>query len=69
MPTTAVIDRTAELDELLQRRILFLDGATGTQVQALGIGEAEIRGERFADHHKDLKNFADMLCLTRPRRN
>nr|WP_231943782.1 methionine synthase [Aeoliella mucimassa] len=59
-------NRTAELDELLQRRILFLDGATGTQVQALGIGEAEIRGERFADHHKDLKNFADLICITQP---
>ncbi len=45
---------------------MFLDGATGTQVQALGIGEAEVRGERFADHHKDLKNFADMICLTQP---
>ena len=66
MLTTAVIDRTAELEELLQRRILFLDGATGTQVQALGIGEAEIRGERFADHHKDLKNFADLICITQP---
>ncbi|WP_425397661.1 methionine synthase [Aeoliella sp.] len=66
MLKTAVIDRTAELDELLQRRILFLDGATGTQVQALGIGEAEIRGERFAEHHKDLKNFPDLICITQP---
>ncbi|MCO6047448.1 methionine synthase [Aeoliella sp. ICT_H6.2] len=66
MLKTAVIDRTDELDALLQRRILFLDGATGTQVQALGIGEAEIRGERFADHHKDLKNFADLICITQP---
>ena len=38
----------------------------GTQVQALGLDEAAVRGERFADHHKDLKNFADILCLTHP---
>jgi len=25
-----------------------------------------MRGERFAGHHKDLKNFADVLCLTHP---
>lgn len=66
MLKTKVIDRTAELEELLQRRLLFLDGATGTQVQALGIDEARVRGERFAEHHKDLKNFADMICLTQP---
>ncbi len=28
--------------------------------------EAAVRGERFADHHKDLKNFSDILCLTHP---
>lgn len=62
------VDRTAELEDLLSRRILFLDGATGTQVQALGIDEASVRGERFADHHKDLKNFADLICLTQPEK-
>lgn len=66
MLSTAAIDRTAELEELLSRRILFLDGATGTQVQALGIDEAGVRGERFAEHHKDVKNFADLICLTQP---
>src|SRR3954451_19320147 len=38
----------------------------GTQVQALGFDERAMRGERFAGHHKDLKNFADVLCLTHP---
>lgn len=62
----AVKDRTAELEALLHERILLLDGATGTQTQALGIDEAGVRGERFADHHKELKNFGDLLCLTQP---
>ncbi len=38
----------------------------GTQVQALGLDEKGVRGERFAKHTKDLKNFPDILCLTHP---
>ena len=60
---TPLLDR---LDSLLEQRILLLDGAMGTQIQALGLDEAAIRGERFAEHDRDLKNFADILCLTRP---
>ncbi|TWT99192.1 Methionine synthase [Botrimarina colliarenosi] len=66
MPLEAAADQTELLQSLMAERVLLLDGATGTQTQALGIGEAEVRGERFADHHKDLKNFGDLLCLTRP---
>lgn len=66
MLKTATVDRTDELKDLLERRLLFLDGATGTQVQALGIDEASVRGAQFADHHKDLKNFADLICITQP---
>jgi 5-methyltetrahydrofolate--homocysteine methyltransferase len=57
-------DKTDTLKSLLDERILLLDGAMGTQVQALGLNERGVRGERFAGHHKDLKNFADILCLT-----
>jgi 5-methyltetrahydrofolate--homocysteine methyltransferase len=58
-------DSFAQLDSLLNDRILILDGAMGTQIQALQLDEAAIRGERFHDHDRDLKNFADILCLTR----
>lgn len=58
-------DSTATLENLLEDRILILDGAMGTQIQALGLDENAIRGERFAGHDRDLKNFADILCLTR----
>jgi 5-methyltetrahydrofolate--homocysteine methyltransferase len=64
MTATTVIDKTDVLESLLAERILVLDGAMGTQVQALGLDERAVRGERFADHHKELKNFADILCLT-----
>src|SRR4051812_7191855 len=66
MPTIALQDKTGQLEALLDERILVLDGAMGTQIQALRLDEAAVRGERFADHHNDLKNFADILCLTRP---
>ncbi|MEM6330616.1 MAG: homocysteine S-methyltransferase family protein, partial [Planctomycetota bacterium] len=65
-PPPAAQDRTAELETLLGERILLLDGAMGVEIQKLGIGEAEVRGERFADHHKELKNFGDLLCVTKP---
>ena len=63
----AVPDKTDQLRSLMEERILLLDGAMGTQIQALGLDEAAVRGERFAGHHKDLKNFPDILCLTRPK--
>ena len=61
-----VVDKTDQLETLLDERILILDGAMGTQIQLLQLSESDVRGERFHDHDKDLKNFADILCLTRP---
>ena len=55
-----------QLSELIRERILLLDGAMGTMVQRLQLDEAAVRGERFADHHKDLNRFSDILCLTHP---
>jgi 5-methyltetrahydrofolate--homocysteine methyltransferase len=52
------------LSHLIRERILLLDGAMGTMIQRLKLDEAAVRGDRFADHHKDLKNFSDILCLT-----
>ncbi|MEX2138579.1 MAG: methionine synthase [Pirellulales bacterium] len=54
------------IDQLLRERILVLDGAMGTMVHALGFGEADYRGSRFASHPKDLKNFIDILSITQP---
>ena len=48
------------------RRILVLDGAMGTQIQSLGLTEADFRGERYAGHGFDLKGNYDVLCLSRP---
>ncbi|HEV2969930.1 MAG TPA: methionine synthase [Pirellulales bacterium] len=54
------------LDRLLAERILVLDGAMGTMVHALKFDERDFRGEVFANHPKDLKNFIDVLVLTQP---
>ncbi len=66
MQTSNANDLTETLEELLDERILLLDGAMGTQIHDLGLHEAATRGERFARHDRDLKNFADILCVTRP---
>ena len=59
-------NRSAELISLLEKRILVLDGAMGTQVQTYGLDEAAFRGTRFANHPRDLKGASDVLALTKP---
>src|SRR6187397_604916 len=54
------------LRELLDRRILVLDGAMGTMVQRHKLTEADFRGPRFAAHSHDLRGNNDVLVLTRP---
>ncbi|MGE4240167.1 homocysteine S-methyltransferase family protein [Ramlibacter sp.] len=58
--------RGQALPALLEKRIAILDGAMGTMIQRFKLTEADYRGERFKDHHKDLKNNGDLLVLTRP---
>jgi len=52
--------------QLLQERILFLDGAMGTMIQRHKLEEADYRGKRFADWPSDLKGNNDLLVLTQP---
>jgi len=54
------------LEALLARRIVILDGAMGTMVQAHRLAEPDYRGQRFADSTRDLKGNHDLLCITRP---
>ena len=56
----------ATLRELLNKRILIIDGAMGTMVQRYKLQEAGYRGERFKDWPSDVKGNNDLLCLTRP---
>ncbi|MCG8315642.1 MAG: methionine synthase [Pseudomonadales bacterium] len=56
----------AQLETLLSEGILILDGAMGTMIQGYQLNEEDYRGERFADHHSDLKGNNDLLSLTQP---
>lgn len=58
--------RIAVLPQLLRERILVLDGAMGTMLQAHRFTEADWRGERFRDHHRDVRGNSDLLSLTQP---
>lgn len=54
------------MQQLINERILVLDGAMGTMIQQYNLSEADFRGERFKDIPGQLKGNNDMLCLTRP---
>ncbi len=60
------LDKAQALNRLLGERIVILDGAMGTMIQAHHLDEAAFRGERFKDWHKDLKGLNDLLNLTQP---
>lgn len=54
------------VQELQKGRILVLDGAMGTMIQRYKLTEADFRGERFAEHHQDVKGNNELLSLVRP---
>ena len=57
---------TAQLKALMAERILVLDGAMGTMIQARGLADEDYGGERFKDHSSSLKGDNDLLSLTAP---
>ena len=65
--TAARTQRLALLPDLLQQRILILDGAMGTMIQRYKLEEKDYRGERFANWQHDLKGNNDLLLLTQPK--
>lgn len=54
------------IEELLQERIMVIDGAMGTMIQRYGLEEKDYRGEQFSNWHKDVKGNNDLLSITRP---
>ena len=52
--------------EILQNKILLLDGPMGTMIQSYGLQEKDFRGKEFIDHPSDLKGNNDILSLVRP---
>ncbi|GAA1519937.1 methionine synthase [Dactylosporangium maewongense] len=57
----------ADLRKLLDERVVVLDGAWGTMLQAAGLTPADYRADLIApDHPKDVTGDPDLLILTRP---
>lgn len=54
------------IEKALAERILVLDGAMGTMLQAYKFEEADFRGERFTEHPSPLKGNNDLLSITQP---
>lgn len=52
--------------DLLNERLLVIDGAMGTMIQRHRLTEQDYRGTRFADWASDLKGNNDLLSLTQP---
>jgi 5-methyltetrahydrofolate--homocysteine methyltransferase len=55
-----------QLEKILAQRIMILDGAMGTMIQAYKFSEEDYRGERFKDYEILLKGNNDLLTLTQP---
>lgn len=56
----------SNIKQALQNRILVLDGAMGTMLQAYKFTEADFRGERFKDYSTPLQGNNDLLSITQP---
>jgi 5-methyltetrahydrofolate--homocysteine methyltransferase len=55
------------LSDLLQKRIVIIDGAMGTMIQRYKLQEEDYRGDRFKDWPSDLKGNNDLLSITQPQ--
>ncbi|HEX2970315.1 MAG TPA: methionine synthase [Bacteroidales bacterium] len=54
------------ITELIDKKILILDGAMGTMIQKHKLREEDYKGERFRDHDKPQKGNNDLLSITKP---
>ena len=63
-PTSSAVE--TQLRARAREGILLLDGAMGTEIQALKLGESGYRGTRFTDWPVDLRGNNDILVLSQP---
>ncbi len=59
-------DTETKLRNTMAERVLLLDGAMGTMIQAYDLDEQTFRGDGFAAHPVDLKGCNELLSLTQP---
>lgn len=55
-----------DITDIIQKRILILDGAMGTMIQRYPLEEEDFRKGWFENHTSPLKGNNDLLSLTRP---
>ncbi|PNJ43436.1 MTR isoform 5 [Pongo abelii] len=55
-----------EIDAILRKRIMVLDGGMGTMIQREKLNEEHFRGQEFKDHARPLKGNNDILSITQP---
>ena len=55
-----------QFNDILNRRVLILDGAIGSLIQQFDLMEADYRGTRFVHLPGQMKGNNDMLSITRP---
>ena len=54
------------IQELLDQRILVIDGSMGALIMSNNPEEEGYRGDRFRDHPVPVRNSTDLLALTQP---
>ncbi|KAL2770654.1 methionine synthase isoform 2 [Daubentonia madagascariensis] len=55
-----------EVEAILQKRIMVLDGGMGTMIQRHKLSEEHFQGQEFKDHARPLKGNNDILSITQP---
>src|SRR5262245_64050376 len=65
MPTPSHPNARSLLRDLAASRILVLDGAMGTMIQALKLSEEGYRGARFDAWNREVRGNNDLLNLSR----
>lgn len=55
-----------DIKDIIQKRILILDGAMGTMIQRYHLEEDDFRNEQLKNHPQSLKGNNDLLSVTRP---
>ncbi|MCF6219710.1 MAG: homocysteine S-methyltransferase family protein [Robiginitomaculum sp.] len=55
-----------KIEQAIKDRVLILDGAMGTMLQAYKLGEEDFRGQEFADWATPLRGNNDLLNITKP---
>src|SRR4029453_18317880 len=66
MLTKPSVNVREQFSALLKQRILVLDGAMGTMIQALKLNEEGYRGARFDAWNREVRGNNDLLNLSRP---